>query len=95
MQFTLPLNDPSSFSFECPKEKKQKKKAPRSKTRFRTKRANLSLQKNVLINQFEYAEFSAKTTFLKAGQPARPQCDHTNRGRPTARISVFYLKVCF
>ncbi len=47
------------------------------------------------LNQFEYAEFSAKTTFLKAGQPARPQCVHADRGRPTARISVFYLKVCY
>ncbi len=50
MQVTLLLNDPSSFSFACPKEKKQKKKAPRSKTHFRAKRANLSLQKNVLTN---------------------------------------------
>ncbi len=50
------LNVSSSFSFVCPKEKKQpacagrKKKAPRSKTHFRAKRPNLSLLKNVLTN---------------------------------------------
>ncbi len=31
------------------------------------------------LNQFEYAEFSAKTTFLKAGQPTWPQCVHADR----------------
>ncbi len=96
MQVTLLLNDPSSFSFACPKEKKQpacagrKKKATRSKTHFHAKRSPDNyiiigtLPAEKCLNQFEYDEFSAKTTFLKVGQPAWPQCVHADRGRPVA-----------